>query len=41
MKTIEHLIQKYYVPNVQKEDFNVLINGTSFFDKPIENDEEK
>ena len=31
---------KYYAPNVQKEDFNVLINGTSFFDTPIKNDEE-
>ena len=31
---------KYYAPNVQKEDFNVLINGTSFFDMPIKNDEE-
>ena len=31
---------KYYVPNVQTKNFNVLIDGTSFFDMPIKNDEE-
>ena len=31
---------KYYVPNVQMQDFNVLINGKSFFDVPIKNEEE-
>ena len=31
---------KYYVPNVQIEDFNVLINGKIFFDMPIKNGEE-
>ena len=31
---------KYYVPNVQIKDFNVLIDGKSFFDLPIKNDEE-
>ena len=31
---------KYYVPNVQIEDFNVLIDGKSFFDMPIKNGEE-
>ena len=30
---------KYYIPNVQKKDFNVLIYGKSLFDTPIENDE--
>ena len=40
MKTIEHFFSKYYVPNVQIEDFNVLIDGKSFFDMPIKNDEE-
>ena len=25
----------YYVPNVQIKDFNVLIDGKRFFDKPI------
>ena len=33
-------ISKYYVPNVQIEDFNVLIDGKSFFDMPIKNGEE-
>ena len=31
---------KYYVPNVQIKDFNVLIDGKSFFDMPIKNGEE-
>ena len=31
---------KYYVPNVQIKDFNVLIDGQSFFDMPIKNEEE-
>ena len=26
---------KYYVPNVQIEDFNALIDGKSFFDMPV------
>ena len=29
-----------YVPNVKKKDFNVLIDGKSFFDMPIKNKEE-
>ena len=28
---------KYYVPNVQIKDFNVLIDGKSLFDMPIKN----
>ena len=28
---------KYYVPNVQMKDFNVLIDGKLFFDIPIKN----
>ena len=28
---------KYYVPNVQIKDFNVLIDGKSLFDMPIRN----
>ena len=28
---------KYYVPNVQIKDFNVLIDGKRFFDIPIKN----
>ena len=31
---------KYYVPNVQLKDFNVLIDEKSFSDKPIKNGEE-
>ena len=31
---------KYYVPNVQMKDFDVLINGKNFFDMPIKNGEE-
>ena len=29
----------YYVPNVEIKDFNVLINGESFFDLPVKNEE--
>ena len=31
---------KYYVPNVQIKNSNVLIDGKSFFDMPIKNNEE-
>ena len=31
---------KYYVPNVQIKDFTVLIDGKSFFDMPMKNEEE-
>ena len=27
----------YYVPNVEIKDFNVLIDGKSFFDVPVKN----
>ena len=30
----------YYIPNVQTKDFDVLIDGKSFFDLPIKNEEE-
>ena len=30
----------YYVPNVQIKEFNVLIDGKSFFDLPVKNEEE-
>ena len=30
----------YYVPNVRVNDFNVLIDGKSFFDFPVKNEEE-
>ena len=30
----------YYVPNVEIKDFNVLIDGKSFFDLPVKSEEE-
>ena len=30
----------YYVPNAEIKDFNVLIDGKSFFDLPVKNKEE-
>ena len=30
----------YYVPNVEKKDFNVLIDGKSVFNLPVKNEEE-
>ena len=30
----------YYVPNVKIKDFNVLIDGKSFFDLPVNNEGE-
>ena len=29
---------RYYVPNVEIKDFNVLIDGKSFFDSPVKNE---
>ena len=31
---------KYYVPKVEIKDFNVITDGTSFFDVPVKNKEE-
>ena len=31
---------RYYVPNVETKDFNVLIDGKSFFNLPVKNEEE-
>ena len=31
----------YYIPSVKLKDFNVLINGKSFFDLPVKNEEEE
>ena len=31
---------KYYIPKIEEEDFNILIDGKSFFDTPIKNKEE-
>ena len=30
----------YYVPDAKIKDFNVLIDGKSFFDLPVKNEEE-
>ena len=30
----------YYVPDAKTKDFNVLIDGKSFFDLPVKNEEE-
>ena len=30
----------YYMPNVEIKDFNVLIDGKSFFALPVKNEEE-
>ena len=29
--------RRYYLPTVEKKDYNVLINGVNFFDQPIKN----
>ena len=28
----------YYLPKVEVKDYNIMINGKNFFDKPINND---
>ena len=28
---------KYYIPKVEKKDYNIIIDGKSFFDQPIKN----
>ena len=33
-------LSDYYLPNVEIKDFNVLIDGKSFFDLPVKNEEE-
>ena len=35
-----HSFSNYYVPNVRIKDFNVLIDGKSFFDLPVEDEKE-
>ena len=30
--------KQYYIPNVEINDYNVMINGKKFFDQPIKND---
>ena len=31
---------KYYTPSVEIKDFNIFIDGKSFFDTPVKNKEE-
>ena len=35
-----YFFSNYYLPKVKVNDFNVLIDGKSFFDLPVKNDEE-
>ena len=30
--------KRYYIPNVEKKDYNVMIDGKNFFDQPVNND---
>ena len=39
-KDYRDFFSHYYVPNVWIKDFNVLIDGKSFFDLPVKNEEE-
>ena len=39
MKMIE-IFSKYYTPNIEIKDYNLLIYGKSFFDVPIKNKQE-
>ena len=39
-KNYRDSFSRYYVPNARIKDFNVLIDGKSFFDLPVKNEEE-
>ena len=30
--------RRYYIPNVETKDYNVMIDGKNFFDQPVKND---
>ena len=30
--------KRYYIPNVEIKDYNVMIDGKNFFDQPVKND---
>ena len=34
----EQVMKKYYLPNVEIKDYNVIIDGKKFFDQLIKND---
>ena len=40
MKNIEHLFQSIMYQMLKQKDFDVLIDGKSFFDAPVKNKEE-
>ena len=40
LKEIIDSFSHYYVPKVEIKVFNVLIDGKSFFDLPVKNEEE-
>ena len=40
MQVVTDSFSDYYVPNVEIKDCNVLIDGKSFFDLPVKNEEE-
>ena len=40
MQVIRDSFSHYYIPNVEIKDFNVLIDGKSFFDLLVKNEEE-
>ena len=40
MLKISYISSRYYVPNVEIKDFNVLIDGKFFFNLPVKNKEE-
>ena len=40
MQAITDSFSDYYLPNVEIKDFNVLIDGKSFFDLQVKNEEE-
>ena len=31
-------LKQYYIPTVEIKDYNIMVNGRNFFDKPIKND---
>ena len=30
--------KRYYIPNVERKDYNVMTDGKNFFDQPVRND---
>ena len=40
IRDYRNVLSNYYVPDAEIKDFNVLIDGNSFFDLPVKNEEE-